>query len=235
VDGEKMRILLAEDDVNLNRNLTFFLEQEGYQVDSCFNGEDALYYAGQQIHDVILLDRMLPLLSGTEVLKAIRRKGISTPILLITALGTLSDRVEGLDLGADDYLVKPFELEELSARIRSLARRIGQNIIPSQRLSFQDLSFHVQTNELTGPNGTITLSKREGTLMEIFMHNPEQILSRSQLINKVWGIDGEVEDGNLDNYIFFLRRRLKGLNTKAEISTIRGTGYKLENGGTHVS
>lgn len=231
----KMRILLVEDDENLNQNLTFFLKKEGYQVDSCFNGEDALYYVEKQIHDIILLDRMLPLLSGTEVLKAIRKKGNSTPILLITALGTLSDRVEGLDLGADDYLVKPFELEELSARIRSLARRIGQNITPSQSLHFQDLSFHAQTNELTGPGGTITLSKREGALMEFFIHNPEQILSRAQLINKVWGIDGEVEDGNLDNYIFFLRRRLKVLNTTAEISTIRGIGYRLENGGTYVS
>lgn len=118
-----MRILLAEDDEKLNETLVYGLTQAGFTVDACFDGEEALFYGEQNIYDVILLDRMLPCIQGTDVLTALRQKGIATPILLITALGTLADKVTGLDLGADDYLVKPFALEELLARIRCVARR----------------------------------------------------------------------------------------------------------------
>lgn len=118
-----MRILLAEDDEKLNETLVYGLTQAGFIVDACFDGEDALFYGEQNIYDIILLDRMLPFMEGTDVLASLREKGISTPVILITALGTLSDKVEGLDLGADDYLVKPFALEELLARIRCVSRR----------------------------------------------------------------------------------------------------------------
>lgn len=225
-----MKILLVEDDKDLNKNISFFLEKEGYQVDSCYNGEDALYYCQEGAPDIILLDRMLPLLNGMELLKQLREQGNLTPVLMLTALGTLADRVDGLDAGADDYLVKPFEMEELLARIRSLTRRSHLNSSPAHRetrLCYGDLSLSPQLRELQGPDGTFTLSGRENALMEIFLNNGGQALSRAQLLLKVWGPDGEVEDGNLDNYIFFLRRRLKNLKSTVTISTIRGVGYRM--------
>ncbi len=225
--GISMRILLAEDDRILHQNLKLFLQREGYAVDACFDGEEALYYCREGAYDCILLDRMLPQCSGTEVLKQLRKEGISTPVLFLTALGTLADKVEGLDMGADDYLVKPFALEELSARIRSLTRRSGSLLSSGQGLSFGDLLFQPVTGELSCKAGRLTLSKREGALLEVFLRNPEQTLSRGQLLHLVWGPDGEVEDGNLDNYIFFLRRRLKNLHSAAAISTIRGIGYRI--------
>lgn len=226
-----MRILLVEDDNNLNHNLTYFLQKEGYTVDSCFDGEEALYYCEELAPDLIILDRMLPRLSGTEVLRKLRSQGNAVPVLFLTAMGTLADRVEGLDLGADDYLVKPFAVEELLARIRSLTRRSMGAVSACAgtcQLQYRDLTLSPSINELEGPSDKITLSKRETALLEVFLRNPEQTLSRGQLLNKVWGPDGEVEDGNLDNYIFFLRRRLKGLSSSASIATIRGVGYRLE-------
>lgn len=225
-----MKILLVEDDENLNKNIAFFLEKEGYQVDACLNGEDALYYCQEGAPDLILLDRMLPFLDGMELLQRIRAGQDTTPVLMLTALGTLSDRVEGLDAGADDYLVKPFEMEELLARIRSLTRRsalTGSGPRGEILLSAGDLRLSPQLHELSGPEGSVTLSGRENALMEIFLNNSGQVLSRGQLLLKVWGPDGEVEEGNLDNYIFFLRRRLKSLKSAASISTIRGVGYRL--------
>ena len=226
-----MRILLVEDDNNLNHNLTYFLQNEGYIVDSCFDGEEALYYCEELAPDLIILDRMLPRLSGTEVLRKLRSQGNTTPVLFLTAMGTLADRVDGLDLGADDYLVKPFAVEELLARIRSLTRRsVGAVPAPAgtYQLQYGDLTLSPHINELEGASDKITLSKRETALLEVFLRNPGQTLSRGQLLNKVWGPDGEVEDGNLDNYIFFLRRRLKGLSSSVSIATVRGVGYRLE-------
>lgn len=226
-----MRILLVEDDLELSRNLTYYLKKEGYEVDACYNGEDALLYCEQDIHDLILLDRMLPLCSGTQVLRSLRSRGNRTPVLMLTALGTLADKVTGLDLGADDYLVKPFAMEELSARIRSLLRRSIPSLpLPSQGMQWLDLTFQPQIGELSGPAGTITLSKRESALLELFLCNPGQTLSRGQLLNRVWGPEGDVEDGNLDNYVFFLRRRLKSLESCAVLTTLRGIGYRLEAG-----
>lgn len=223
-----MRILLIEDDETLNETLKYHLEREGYDVDSCINGEDGLYLACQNTADLILLDRMLPGISGTELLKRLRAGGHSTPVLMLTALGTLEDRVEGLDLGADDYLVKPFAVEELMARIRSLSRRSAHpSGMQDNALTYGDLRYLEQIGELTGPGGSCTLSKREGSLLEVFLRNPNQTLSRGQLLTKVWGFDSEVEDGNLDNYIFFLRRRLKSVSSAVTIGTIRGIGYRI--------
>lgn len=227
-----MRILLAEDDVNLNQNLTYYLTQEGYTVDSCFDGEEALFYCTEQPPDLILLDRMLPLLSGTKLLKTIRARGVRTPVLILTAMGTLQDRVEGLDLGADDYLVKPFAMEELGARIRSLLRRSTPAAsYEGDTLCFLDLTLHPAACELSSPRGTAALSRRENALLEVFLRNPGQTLGRGLLLSRVWGMDGEVEEGNLDNYVFFLRRRLKNLESSAVITTVRGVGYRIEEKG----
>lgn len=221
-----MRILLVEDDEKLNEALTFQLKKEGFLVDSCLDGEEALYYIEQKIHDLILLDRMLPLISGTEILSKMRLSGNQTPVILITALGELNDRVLGLDLGADDYLVKPFAFEELMARIRCVSRR-PRKLELGEKLRFGDIVYQMDENTLIGPCGFCRLSKREGTLLESFLRNPEQTLSRALLLTKVWGMDSDVEDGNLDNYIHFLRRRLKSVESSARIFTVRGIGYRI--------
>ena len=222
-----MRILLAEDDRDLNKALAWQLNGQGYTVDSCYDGEDALYYGEQNIYDVILLDRMLPHLEGTEVLSILRQQSVNVPIILITALGTVQDKIDGLDLGADDYLVKPFDFEELLARIRCVTRRSATINPQPDLISCHDVTWSGQDMCLSGPSGSTTLSKREGSLLESFLHMPEQTLAREMLLLKVWGPDSDVEDGNLDNYIYFLRRRLKTVGSLLQIKTVRGVGYKL--------
>lgn len=222
-----MRILLAEDDKQLNSTLTYQLETEGFSVDSCLDGEEALFYGEQNIYDVILLDRMLPYMEGTDILTSLRKSGITTPIILITALGTLSDKVTGLDLGADDYLVKPFAFEELLARIRCVTRR-PHTLTDTDTLSVADVTWQNADCILKGPSGNCTLSKREAALFEIFLRSKGQTLTRQTLLLKVWGPDSDVEEGNLDNYIHFLRRRLQITGSKLQIKTIRGIGYCLQ-------
>lgn len=221
-----MRILLAEDDEKLNETLVYGLTQAGFLVDTCFDGADALFYGEQNIYDVILLDRMLPGMQGTDVLAALRQKGVAAPVILITALGTLSDKVEGLDLGADDYLVKPFAQEELFARIRCVTRR-PHRILDEESLTYSDISWFPTECRLSGPAGSCTLSKREAALLEAFLKSGGTTLPRNHLLLKVWGPDSDVEEGNLDNYIHFLRRRLKAVGSLLAIKTIRGIGYAL--------
>lgn len=222
-----MRILLAEDDRDLNKALTWQLAGQGYTVDSCYDGEEALYYGRQNIYDVILLDRMLPCHEGLEVLTVLRQHSVNVPIILITALGTLQDKIAGLDLGADDYLVKPFDFEELMARIRCVTRRSLVLNTQPDILSYHDVTWSCSKMSLTGPSGDSTLSKREGDLLECFLHTPEKILGRETILLKVWGPDSDVENGNLDNYVHFLRRRLKAVGSTLQIKTIRGVGYGL--------
>ncbi len=224
--GIIMRILLVEDDRQLNESLTFQLEKEGFTVDSCFDGEEACYYGEQNIYDIILLDRMIPLMEGTEVLTSLRKKGITTPVIILTALGTLADKVIGLDLGADDYLVKPFAIEELLARIRCITRR-PNTLNQSDTFMVCDIVWYRNEDRIQGPSGNCTLSKREASLLETFIKRKNQTLSRNFLLLKVWGPDSDVEEGNLDNYIHFLRRRLRGIGSSLQIKTIRGIGYCL--------
>ena len=222
-----MKILLAEDDRQLNSTLTYQLETEGFSVDSCLDGEEAYFYGEQNIYDVILLDRMLPHMEGTDVLTSLRKKGITAPVILITALGTLSDKVTGLDLGADDYLVKPFAFEELLARIRCVTRR-PHTLTDPDTLTVADVTWQGSEGILTGPSGSCTLSKREASLLEIFLRSPGQTFPRQTLLLKVWGPESNVEDGNLDNYIHFLRRRLQITGSRLQLKTVRGIGYSLQ-------
>ena len=209
-----MRVLLVEDDPKLNHSLKYQLEKENFIVDSCSDGEEALFYIDQNIHDVILLDRMLPLLDGTEILTLMRRKNNSTPVILITALGTLNDKITGLDLGADDY------------RIRCVTRR-SPMIQGDDILSLGDLTLHIGESRLTGPAASCSLSKKENELFQSFFRNSGQILTREQLLARVWGLDAEIEDGNLDNYIHFLRRRLNTVGSTVTLRTVRGVGYRM--------
>ena len=222
-----MRILLVEDDENLCYTLQYQLEQEGFLVDTCMDGEDALFFIRERVHDLILLDIMLPSMDGISVLKALRREKIFTPLIFLTALSSLHDKITGLDCGADDYMVKPFAFEELMARIRCLSRR-PQKWEGSSVISLGDISFDPDQKKLFCHTKECSLSKKEGALMEIFLRNPGQILPRQTLLSRVWGPDSEVEDGNLDNYIYFLRRRLRSVDSRLELKAVRGVGYQLE-------
>lgn len=222
-----MRILLVEDNLNLSNSIQYQLVREGFYVDCCADGEESLYYINQRCHDLILLDCMLPSLDGISVLKKLRKDNNNTPVIMITALGTLEDKVTGLNMGADDYIVKPFEFEELLARIYCIARR-PRKIETGITLSFSSISYHPEEGTLTGQNRSCLLSKREGALLEVFIRNPNQTLSRNILLSKIWGPESEVEDGNLDNYIYFIRRRLRAVDNNVTIKTIRGIGYRLE-------
>lgn len=225
-----MRILLIEDDKNLNGTLCIRLRQEGYEADASLSGEEGLFLALNSPYDLIILDRKLPVVDGLSILKAIRNKGISVPVILLTALNTIQDRIDGLDLGADDYLSKPFEIEELFARIRALMRRppVFQT---SARLNFGNSSLDTGSFRLS--NGELQLScsltPKENDLLAYFIKNLGQTLSRERIINYIWGIDAEIEIGNLDNYIYFLRKRLRFIQSDYRIRTLKGVGFILEN------
>ena len=222
-----MRILLIEDSEKLMESLKFQLVREGFTVDGCLNGGDAGYYIRQRIYDLIILDRMLPEKDGLTLLEELRRDGDETPVLMLTALDSLADRVTGLNLGADDYLVKPFAYEELLARIHCLARR-PRKIDTGELLTFGDVTLRCSDFFLTGSRNSCSLSVKEGQLLEMFLRNPGQTLSRGLLFSRIWGPETDVEEGNLDNYIYFLRRRLQAVSAFVSLKTIRGIGYHLE-------
>lgn len=235
-----MRILLVEDDKTLCDTVGALLERAGYLVDVCYRGDDAIYYALEHPYDVIVLDRMLPEVDGLTVLRRLRAKNIMVPVIITTALDGLHDRVDGLDAGADDYLVKPFAVEELLARIRAVTRRPGR-ALTSEILEFSNLRLDTVNHSLSlrntqdagqpseeSLNASVALSKRESALLEYLMRNSGQTLPRNLILSYVWGPDSEVEEGNLDNYIYFLRRRLKALHAKVKICTVHGVGYRLE-------
>ena len=222
-----MRILLIEDDETLCQTIPFQLRQEGFSVDVAMNGDDGLHCAREQLHDLILLDRMLPGLDGMEVLRIMRREGIATPVIFLTTLGQVGDRTQGLNSGADDYIVKPFVFEELLARIRSVLRRPAVMRL-SEKLVFGDIQYEPHTLTLSREGNTTVLSKRLGDLLELFLRNPGQTLPRETILLRVWGMDSEVEDGNLDNYTYFLRRSLRKVGSKVQLATVRGVGYRLE-------
>lgn len=221
-----MKILLIEDDKNLCEMLRFQLESEQHEVEVCMDGRDGLDLFLQDAYDLVLLDRMLPTMNGLLVLQKARKAGISTPVIMITALGELYDRVEGLDCGADDYLVKPFAYEELSARIRSIGRR-NHVYDDNDRFSYADISYDSRLRELCGPSDSLQLSGREGRLLEIFLQNPQTVLKRLVLLSRVWGSDAPVEESNLDTYIHFVRKRLQQVGSHTTIETVRGIGYRL--------
>lgn len=222
-----MRILIVEDDEQLLEALRLQLEHNGFQTDCITNGTDALYYAVQNIYDVIILDRMLPGIDGLTILKLLRDKQIHTPVILATAIDSVSERIAGLDCGADDYIVKPYDVGELLARIRVLQRR-PVSLENTDLLTYDDLTFYPESKKLCTRDKEIRLSRRESVLMEYFLKHSEKTLSRQLVYTRVWGPDGEVEDGNLDTYIYYLRKHLRTLNSRVQIATVHGIGYRLE-------
>ncbi len=221
-----MRILLIEDDKELCRSLRSMLEQQGFDVTVSHDGEEGLFYLLENAHDLVLLDRMLPEMDGMEVLRLARKQHVITPVIFLTALGSLDERIDGLDRGADDYIVKPFAFEELMARIRCICRR-PQRLTEARGFAFGDLTYHPEQNLLRCQNRSCTLSHREGDLLSLFLQNTGQTIPRATILMRVWGPEADVEEGNLDNYIHFLRRRLRSVGSTVELQTVRGIGYLL--------
>ncbi|MCI9357538.1 MAG: response regulator transcription factor [Lachnospiraceae bacterium] len=222
-----MNLLLIEDDEKLCETLKYQLEQEQFSVDCCYDGFTGLNLLLSGSYDLAVLDRMLPSMDGLQVLREVRTQGVQTPVVLLTALGELQDKITGLDYGADDYIVKPFAFEELAARIRCIVRRVPE-LQEHDELKFGDLQYDTQQNILACRGKSCTLSRREGDLMELFLRNPRQTLPRGVILSRVWGSNSEVEEGNLDNYIHFIRRRLKTVGSQVNLKTMRGIGYRLE-------
>lgn len=221
-----MRLLLIEDDIDLCSTLLLALEREGFALDICNNGTEGLELAKEPYYSVIILDRMLPQLDGLSLLQKLRSMNVRTPVLMLTALARINDRVDGLEAGADDYLAKPFDTRELLARIKALLRR-RSSVLVTTDLSFGDLTLITSELTLSGPQKSLKLSPKECLLLECFLQNPKKLLSRNFLIGTVWGANDIVEDANLDTYVCFLRRRFRNIGSKAQIITVRGSGYRL--------
>jgi len=222
-------LLLIEDDIDLAGALKTQLANAGYSVDACGDGGDAAYYLSGGGYSAVILDRMLPGVDGLTVLSQMRARGDTTPVLMLTALSSVQDRTRGLDAGADDYLVKPFAMPELLSRIRALLRRPAA-LRPEQALTYGGLTLDVRGCCLSAAGGEQTLSRREAALMELFFENPGRVLSRGEILSRVWGGDEAVEAGNVDNYIYFIRRRLKAAGGGVNVKTVHGVGYQLTGG-----
>lgn len=221
-----MKILIAEDEVSIAKALKVMLEKNRYTVDMVHNGTDALDYGLQGAYDAMVLDVMMPGMNGLEVLRTLRSRGVSTPVLFLTAKGEVEDRVEGLDAGADDYLPKPFASSEFLARVRALVRRSG-NYLP-EVLSAGNLSLDCTQYLLYTERENLRLNKKEYQLMELFLRYPGHVFSSEHLMEKVWGLESEAEIDVVWTYIGFLRKKLKQIGSTVEIRTIRGAGYALE-------
>ena len=223
-----MRILLVEDDSNLNKLLSEQLFSYNYMVDSCLNGADALFHISQTLYDIIILDRRLPDMEGIDILREIRATKLNTPVIFLTALSELNDKIEGFNAGADDYIIKPFHVEELIVRIKAVLRR-PDTLQPDSIITCHDLSLNASTYTLSCNNVSVNLTKTEFQIMELFLKNPFKVFTRELLLSSVWGVCSEVEPNNVDNYVYFIRRHLKELKSTSKIQTVYGIGYKLSN------
>ena len=223
-----MRILIVEDEVRLAGTLADLLKRQGYTADVCHDGVSGLDNASSGIYDLVLLDAMLPGMDGFSLLRELRGGGHSVPVLMLTARSDVTDRVHGLDSGADYYLTKPFEPQELLACVRLLLRRRSGDGRLDDALSYGDLRLDSGTFLLSCQERSVRLSRREYDLMELLMRNGAQIVTKEQLLLKVWGYDSDAEDNNVEVYISFLRRKLTHLRSAVRIKTIRLVGYCLE-------
>ncbi len=221
-----MRILLAEDHPGLGTDMKQGLERAHYAVDLATDGEDALALGLAVPYDLVVLDVMLPSLSGFEVCRQLRNQKRTMPILFLTALGDIDDRVTGLDLGGDDYMAKPFAFRELEARVRALLRREGT--AKTTELHFLDITLDTSTHEVRRGQRAITLSSKEYSLLEFLMHHPRQVLSRTMIAEHVWDYDAEHLSNVIDVYIRYLRTKLCADGEPDVIQTMRGAGYKLK-------
>ena len=223
-----MKILLVEDNNQLNKALTTLLKRNSYIVDSAFDGEEALYYLNEYQYDVIVLDIMLPKIDGLEVLKRTRQKGNQTPIILLTAKSTIEDKIAGLDLGADDYLPKPFNVEELLARIRALGRRKTQEYQDDKEVSFGDIKIDINNYIIKCGKKTAILSKKEMDILLLLIKGEGNIVSQESIVRDAWDSESYSTNENVWVFISYLRKKLESIGAKTKIKSIRYQGYYLE-------
>lgn len=221
-----MRILVIEDEHKIANSIKKGLEQELFAVDMAYTGTDGYDFAASESYDVIILDRMLPGIDGLDICKDLRKKGIHTPILMLTAKGQLTDKVEGLNAGADDYLTKPFAFEELLARVRALIRRPQQ--VTNTTLQLEDLTVDTLSFRVKRAGKVIGLSHKEFTLLEYLMRHAGKVITKEQIMNHVWNYDANILPNTVEAYIKLIRNKIDKPFTKKLIHTIRGFGYKIE-------
>lgn len=223
-----MRILIVEDEPRLADALGQIMTEQKYGVDIVYDGADGYDYAASGLYDVVVLDVMLPKKDGFTVARELRAAGVRVPILMLTAREEISDKVTGLDCGADDYMTKPFAPDELLARVRALSRRQGEVVL--NELAFSDLTLSLDDHTLRRGGKSIHLSFKEFEVLRILMSNPRQVVPKETLILKIWGSESDAEDNNVEAYISFLRKKLTFLGSQVNISTVRKVGYFLEVG-----
>jgi len=221
-----MYILVVEDERRLSQVIRRVLEEEGHTVDAAYDGEEGLAMALDGCHDVIVLDVMLPQVDGIEVCRTLRKQRVDTPVLLLTALDGLDDKVRGLDAGADDYLPKPFAFQELLARIRALGRRKVQGREASE-LRVYDLALDLRRRRAQRGGKSIDLSPKEFSLLEFLMRNEGRVVTRTQILDHLWGYDYDSESNLVDVYVAYLRRKVDKGHSRQLIRTVRGIGYAL--------
>lgn len=221
-----MRILIVEDEFNLADAILNRLKKEKFSVDICTDGEDGLFSALSGIYDLIILDVMLPRRNGIEILENIKKENISSKVIMLTAKSDIDSKLNSFDKGADDYLTKPFHMEELIARVNLQLRKDNS----SDEIVYEDLSLNIRTANLKclSSNLNIEIMKKEFLLLEYFMRNPNVVISKDNLYDKVWGFDNSVESNSIEAYISFIRKKFKIIDSKVNIKAVRGLGYKLE-------
>lgn len=221
-----MRILIIEDERQLSEVLVTLLTQQKYAVDAVYDGVSGEEYALSGVYDIILLDIMLPKKNGLDVLRALRRASLSTPVLLLTARSEIEDKITGLDLGADDYLTKPFASGELLARIRAMTRRTGD--YAGDELEYHGTVLDRGTHTLRAGGSQVKLGAKEYQILELLLMNRNQIIPKERLMEKIWGFDSEAEYNAIEVYISFLRKKLSAIGSRMQIKAVRGVGYALE-------
>ncbi len=221
-----MNILLVEDDLSLSNAVKRILEQQSYRVDAVYDGLAAVDYAKGAAYQLIILDVMLPKLDGFEVLRILRKAGVNTPILMLTARSTVPDKVTGLNGGADDYMTKPFDTDELLARVGALTRRRGEVVVDT--VGWEDLTLEIKSALLRRGDQSVQLSRKEFEVMKTFLYNPTMTLTKDALISAAWGMESDATDNNVEVYVSFLRKKLKYLKSRVTIRNLQRIGYRLE-------
>ncbi len=221
-----MNILVVEDERNLADAIVKILEDDGYNAEAVYDGKAGLMSGKSGLYDAIVLDVMLPQMNGYEVVNELRHSDISTPVLMLTAKTATSDKVEGLDAGADDYMTKPFDAPELLARLRALTRRRGDVVI--DEVTFADITLDLSTHDLSCAEKSVHLSGKEFEVMSTLMSSSSRVVSKQDLLTRVWGADAEASENSVEAYISFLRKKLAHIGSKVQVTTLRMLGYRLE-------
>ena len=221
-----MNVLVVEDERNLADAIVKILEDEGYNAEATYDGKAGFTCAKSGLYDAIVLDVMLPGMSGYDVVNKIRHAGVSTPVLMLTARTSTEDKVRGLDSGADDYMTKPFEAPELLARLRALTRRRGDVVI--DEIKFADIRLDLNTHDLSCAEKSVHLSGKEFEVLSILMGSSSRVVSKQDLLTRVWGTDGEASENSVEAYVSFIRKKLSHIGSKVQVTTLRMLGYRLE-------